>query len=546
METIEYIVRMLHQKIENTNGGKRIRTLIWGGCMKQGKKENIKNQGLNYIEDDLDLEQGRHDAGNGDIGKGRKQETLDQPKPRKQRVNINRKPINPGQSGGLFTRHVLAMMVVSILLIVVSGMALLAFVTSEKLPAHSDKAQPKGMEVVMDTGEGKNGFLAPAASAPAKEAEGLQFLTPPRKTNVLLLGLDQSGLLSDVVVVASFDSKTKAIDLISIPRDTYVTLSKSQVQELWSAGRKSTPSHGSMKMTDLHSYAGAELGHTYSQMMAEKLLGIEIDYYVEIKLDAFRQIVDLVDGIYMDIPSGGLHYSDPEQNLYINVPGGYQLLDGKMAEGVVRYRATYSMGDLERIDMQKRFMKEFFAQAVNADTLLKNPTNMVRILLQYVKTDFGLGDLPQYLTSLNDLSADNMSFYTMPGYPEYQGNGWYYIQDEEATERLMRETLLNYDEAPPATEPPVAILARLHLYNGSFQTSILGEKADMLTEGGYQVVSGGDFVGPKTNKTRILIPDDNVEVFKELKSMFASAEIVPNSEVGDGYDAIVILGKNET
>ena len=56
-------------------------------------------------------------------------------------------------------------------------------------------------------------------------------------------------------------------------------------------------------------------------------------------------------------------YSDPEQNLYINLKKGSQTLNGKQAQMLVRYRKGYIRGDLDRLDMQKKFMAAFMSKA---------------------------------------------------------------------------------------------------------------------------------------------------------------------------------------
>ncbi len=372
------------------------------------------------------------------------------------------------------------------------------------------------------------------------------LIQAPRKTNILIMGTDQGGGLSDVIIVGSFDSVTKKIDIISIPRDTHVSITKEQVKEIKNNGNSHVPSSGNMKITELHSYAGS-LGNAMVQSEVESLLGIKINYYAEIDLKAFRNIVDLVDGVYMDIPAGGLFYSDPEQNLKISVPEGRQLLDGKMAEGVVRYRNSYVRGDLDRVDMQKRFMKEFFAQALTKDKVFGNMGDFIGIVLTYVKTDFGLTDIPQYLTSFSGLSADKISFYTMPGDARYIYGGWYYYQDMEEIQKLIESTFLNFDvESNKKDETEIANKSdglKIQLFNGSDKSTILFSTIEKLTEDGFIVTDAGDYVGTKTNKTRIIAKDEDIG--NNLKSYFKNASVDLDSEIAKGFDIVIILGKSE-
>lgn len=92
------------------------------------------------------------------------------------------------------------------------------------------------------------------------------------------------------------------------------------------------------------------------------VLGFEVDGYVLVDLDAFIQIVDLVGGVYFDVPQS-MYYNDPTQNLYINLAPGYQLLDGKQAMGLVRYR-SYAQADIQRISVQQEFLQALAKQCL--------------------------------------------------------------------------------------------------------------------------------------------------------------------------------------
>ena len=153
---------------------------------------------------------------------------------------------------------------------------------------------------------------------------------------LLLLGKDKASGLTDVMMVVSLDPNTNNLSVMQIPRDTYAD-------------------YGSKNHKKLNS-AVAVLGS--EEKLCDFLsdsLGISIDGYLSLELDAFRKSVDAVGGVEMYVPKR-LYYNDPAQNLYIDIPKGQQLLDGKKAEMVVRYRDGYADGDIGRLDMQKRFL----------------------------------------------------------------------------------------------------------------------------------------------------------------------------------------------
>ena len=89
------------------------------------------------------------------------------------------------------------------------------------------------------------------------------------------------------------------------------------------------------------------------------------------KPDGFRNVIDALGGVWIDVPQDMKHNDDtPGMELHINLKKGYQLLDGDKAEQFCRFRG-YPTADLGRIEAQQTFLKELFKQKVNAGLVLK-------------------------------------------------------------------------------------------------------------------------------------------------------------------------------
>jgi len=382
---------------------------------------------------------------------------------------------------------------------------------------------------------------------------GLNFvaksLSVPIHTNFLIMGTDETELLTDVIIAGSFNAKTMDINLISIPRDTYTVLSQDEVQELRNEGR-SVPSSGVMKMNAVHSYAGKEKGAAYLKDQVEELLGIQIHYYAEVNLDAFKQIVTAVGGVEMDIPAGGLYYDDPYQNLHIAVPAGRQLLTGEMAEGVVRFRDSYARADLQRIEVQQEFMKEFFKQVLTKETIMNNFLEIAQTLLSYVKTDLGASDLLKYVGFVTELSGDKLYAQTLPGDAQFVNGASYFMQDREATKLLVDEIFYGSKVVEAAAEEEIDELLsteevkdlKIQILNGTNTNGLAAKYKGILTKAGYDVVNISDYSGTRKQDTRIMtaksVSDD------EFASYFANTVVEIDKDI-EGYDIIIILGQGE-
>ena len=264
--------------------------------------------------------------------------------------------------------------------------------------------------------------------------------------NVLILGIDDEANLPDVIFVLTYDGENNAIDIISVPRDTQVVMSPHEMEMLNEAGRW-FPNHGVVKLNELHAHAGMNIGHQVLSHHIGNILGVDIDHYVILDLDAFRYIVDAVGGIYIDIRPEGMRYNVNNAvggTIEVNLPGGRQLLDGNMAEQFVRFR-QYRDGDIGRINANHQFMQEFFAQVLGREHIIGNAPALVTTFMTYVRTSFGILDALTYVGAADALDPNAIEFHTVPGQPvdaprpgSTANTSWFFV-DHTAARELMNE-----------------------------------------------------------------------------------------------------------
>ena len=388
----------------------------------------------------------------------------------------------------------------------------------------------------------------PAATAARDDSENgiiANMLTPPAMTTFLIAGIDES-LLTDVLIVGCFNARALRFDLVSIPRDTFTTLSDGDINTLAEAGRK-IPAGGSMKMNSVYAYAGKDLGIYYLQTQLEKLTGVKIDYYVLMDLAGFRNIVDAVGGIYLEVRPQGFYYSDPDQDLKIAIPGGYQRIDGVTAEGIVRYRDDYARADIERIEMQHTFMREFFKQSLNKETIKKNAYDIIVTLLNYTRTDLKIVEIPKYLILLKNINGDAINFHTLPGEPVYE-NESFYMHDVEKTEELFAgifespaEEEEKDDDVQELTEDDIKKY-KIQVLNGSDKEGMAEEKSEILRNAGFNVINVGEYAEAKHIRTRFLIKR---EADIDILTSFFKNPLVEIRDIPDVFDVVIITGLSE-
>ncbi len=255
------------------------------------------------------------------------------------------------------------------------------------------------------------------AVSPKLSAVEIAATRPTSPFRLLVLGRDRASGLYDVVLLATLDTESSRICVLQIPRDTYLRYTERDYKKINGAP---TALGGPEAFCDF-------LGSA---------LGVRIEGYAVLGLEALGRMVDLVGGVEIDIPTD-MDYDDPYQGLSIHLKKGKQRLDGKAAEGFVRYRSGYARGDLDRIDAQKLFLAALY-RAVMSMT----PSQMARVAataMRSVQTDVGLPRLVSLVTACGKVPAENITLVTLPG-EEVRSSvsgAWYYVASREGTEQVL-------------------------------------------------------------------------------------------------------------
>lgn len=270
--------------------------------------------------------------------------------------------------------------------------------------------------------------------------------------NVAVFGTDEDGFRTDVNILVSFNTTTKELHLISVPRDTKVTMTPEMIDYLEKNNKyvpDKTGVYGQCKLTEVHAYAGQENRNAFSVAMLEEILGVQIDYYVKVNLDAFRQIVDAVGGVDFDVPIDMYWDLRPNGGPVINLKAGMQHLDGDKAEQLVRFREDYPQKDLKRIEVQQQFIQALLTKVCSTDTLLRNINDLVKVALDCTESNITLSEALKYVKYIGDISPENMTMDTIP----YLGNPGSYVEmDEEGTKELIEQRIYGKEPAEPETQ----------------------------------------------------------------------------------------------
>ncbi len=224
-----------------------------------------------------------------------------------------------------------------------------------------------------------------------------------RPINVLILGTDitfdvdhgkkdvEKGR-SDTIMLLHFDPLKNRINLVSIPRDSYVNI----------------PGYGFNKINAAYVLGGIDL----TEKTIESVLGVNIDYYVVINTKGIIKLVDLLGGVTVNIDKD-MYYVDKAQDLYINLKQGRQKLSGKDAEGFIRFRHD-ALGDLGRISRQQQFLSALSARIANPASFLKAPF-IIGIIRDNIRTNISIKKFIMLANNGRMMPKTHIRTSTIPG-----------------------------------------------------------------------------------------------------------------------------------
>jgi len=236
--------------------------------------------------------------------------------------------------------------------------------------------------------------------------------------NFLVAGVDQFSL-ADLIIVAQYNFETGEFNALQIPRDTRVETAR------WDKKINSAMSLGGID----------ELKSDVRQ-----ITGLEIDRYVVIGFEGFRNIIDAIGGVEIDVPIR-MFYTDPYQNLTIDLQRGVQMLNGRQAEGFMRFRMNndgsgYPDGDLGRVRAQEQFFIATLDRLISLQGILRLP-QIAGIVQQSVRTDVSGDEIIRYLTIALGAEFEDFNIMQLPGTTGYVGGVSYFLQDTAETQWLI-------------------------------------------------------------------------------------------------------------
>lgn len=229
------------------------------------------------------------------------------------------------------------------------------------------------------------------------------------RINILLLGIAGKGKtggqnLTDTIMVASLNTKTDQVALISIPRDFYV---------------KVPGSDSAMKINSIYQYgignSGSEKdGAELVEKTVENVTSLPINYYVILNFDGFKEVIDSIGGVNImnerDIydaryPGPGYSYETFE------LKKGFYNLDGGLALKYVRERHADPEGDFGRAKRQQQVMQSAKNKIFSLSSMLNvfAMSDLLEKLGDNIKTSVTRDEIGDFIELAKKIDTNNIN-----------------------------------------------------------------------------------------------------------------------------------------
>ncbi|VEI06761.1 LCP family protein [Kurthia zopfii] len=247
--------------------------------------------------------------------------------------------------------------------------------------------------------------------------------------SILLLGIEEYATKketgrADTQIVMTFNPQKHKITLVTIPRDTRVQIDNAS---------EYTGIHkinAAMTYGELNQYGGEKL----QLETTEKLLNIPIDAFVTVNFDGFRDVIDALGGIDIDIKQ-----SFWEDNIYtkkrIDFAQGHAHLTGEEALAFVRMRKREVNNIYPREERQNQMIEATVAQTKSAGTLLK-VGELTKIFGENVKTSLSIGDLFAIQSQYLNMKKLKMGSTEVKGFDTKVNGVSYFVANQQDLQKL--------------------------------------------------------------------------------------------------------------
>ena len=403
--------------------------------------------------------------------------------------------------------------------------------------------------------EGNKIFISENDNSILKQFEQLVF-NPSKKLkgennnriNILFLGIGgknhNGGGLTDTIIVLSIKPYEKEAAILSIPRDLYVNIPKTNMNTKINAVKL----YGDKRNND---------GISLIRSVVKEISDLDIHYFVQLDFQGFIKIVDDLGGIDVYLEND---INDPSYPNFTNgydpfyISKGWQHLNGQTALKVARSRHS-RMGDFDRIQRQQKIIKsikqKIFEKYAEFDILTFS--NILSSLSENMLTDIELKEIPRFYKIAKEIKNHKITADVIDTKKylnrTYVGMG-YTLQAKDSSYNQIKDLSENIFDIEISEETVELIKkegADIEIRNGTGTLDLANKVAQDLEELEYKIINSTNIELPEFNGVQIYdnSKDQKPETLIFLKEKFNAVimEVANAESESSKADFVIVLGR---
>ncbi len=414
----------------------------------------------------------------------------------------------------------------------------------------------KSRQIFRGNGEGAAGLQKNVTPASLNgEGDG--------RVNILMLGKGGPGHeapdLTDTILLASIDPVQNEAALLSVPRDTYVEDSNGnemKINAIYSSAKQKKLSQ--VGDSDADRQSAEDVGLKAIKETVSEILGVPVHYYVMVDFTAFKESIDTVGGITIDVKEplydASMAWLNGGSSLLADK--GLQTFNGNRALMYSRSRYGSSRGDFDRTERQREVILALQQKVLSVGTFA-NPfkvVELVKTLGDNVRTDLngteelqrlyeiaqnipgdkfvsvGLADPPNVLVTTDNIGGQSV---VVPTEGLFQ-----YDNIQSYVRNTLRDAFLRKENA------------RVAILNGTGVAGLATGREKELKSYGYNIVLIDNAPTEDYQQTQLidLSSDKNPYTASYLEKRLGvkkSSQTIAGLPTNETVDFVIILGSNE-
>ncbi len=381
------------------------------------------------------------------------------------------------------------------------------------------------------------------------------------RTNFLLLGTGVLGQnegsdLTDTIMLGSFDHNAKNVTMLSIPRDFYVkheTLGGQRINQIYDSA--------------VNRYEDNQKAIDVLRQEVERITGVEIHYYAKVNFEGFKDIVDAVGGIEVDVKESIYDSKYPKDGTLFyetfSIQKGVQTLDGDTALKYARSRKTTS--DFDRARRQQEILFAIKTKAMQRE-ILTSPSKIKDLYYSVsdnLETDLSIREIIEMANLGQDINREKIASYVLNDDPTQCG-GFLYPPERAlyGGAAVLRPISESYDYIHGFVDLILSKQeksgSKIQVLNGTKTPGLAGEVKMKLQRYCFDVIRFGNARNQKIDETILYFKgmkdeEGNVERPEDLDIIKGIVPGADSSDIPEKYfesqyvsdaDVIIELGQD--